>query len=271
MFDTGIDAKTLSFPVNIMLISGNINANSRLVGKLETINKTENLEKTWMLDVLNNGMAGNAFHLGTAMSMGWFWMRNSGCKVLYRGRNIEEMDFPNILKTAHPDEEIISPPEFCEHDKLTSYYYVVRRFNKVGNPEKTISAAVRLALDANGDIEKNRPNSVLTSAAEIIEGDKVRLSWIYCPLYQKAKPSCFKIYFDNGSGQIDNENPISEIPYIGPKLYRFKSPTLNMGTHLFAIKVADSYGVEENSLAKIKVQIEVTRPMSLDIMSAKII
>ena len=269
MFDAGHSAKSLSFPIAIVPVSGTINVKTKLSGKLGTTDKTRRLEKSWMLDVLTNGMTGNAFNLSTALSMGWFWMRSSGCSVLYKGRNIDEIDFSHTLKVSQADALTISPPGFCVHDKDVTYYYVVRRFNKAGQIEKTIDAAVKLSLDSNGDIEENQPNSVLTISAEVIENDKAQLSWIYCPLSQKAKPVCFRIYFDNGSGQIDYENPISEIAYVGQKLYRFKSSSLDIGSYLFAIRVADSCKVEDNSTKQIKVQIANTNPLSIRVFDAE--
>ncbi len=269
MFDNDGRARLLSFPVTIVPLAGSINAQLLLTGELNTTCKTERLEKSWLLDVLANGMTGNAFKLSTALSMSWFWMRNTGCSTLYRGMSLEEIDFTHILKTAGLDAEIISPPEFCEHETDTAYYYVLRRFNKIGHSEKTINAAVKLSLDFNGDIEKNRPNPVFTSTAEIIDGDKVQLSWFYCPLEQESQPGSFKIYFDNGSGQVDYECAIADIKYTGRKLYRFQSSSLGAGTYLFAIRAMDFNSTENNSLKQIKVQIKNTNPVSIEIIEAE--
>ena len=269
MFDTFDSMKSLSFPVTIVPVSGSINAQSSLKGKLNTSCKTEQLEKLWLLDVSANAMTGNAFKLSTALSMGWFWMRSNGCSTLYRGLSLEQINFKHILKAAELYSETISPPQFCEHKNDETYYYVLRRFNKSGQPEKTISAAVKVSLDSNGDIDVDYPGCIFTSAAEVIDGDKVILSWFYCPLEQKSHPDCFKIYYDNGLGQIDYQNSIAEIKYTGPKSYQFQSEILCAGTYLFAIRAVDSYGLENDSLKHIKVQLTNTNPSQIQIIETE--
>ena len=73
------------------------------------------------------------------------------------------------------------------------------------------------------------------------------------------------ICFDNGTGQIDYENSIADIQYTGQKLYRFKTMSLNAGTYTFAIKAIDSSGIEDNSLKKIKIQINNMKPSPMEI------
>jgi hypothetical protein len=269
MFETGTKTTSLSFPVTINSLAGIINAKSIITGKLNTENRTNQIEKSWLLDVLANGMTGNAIKLGTALSMGWFWMRNTGCCALYRGTNLEQIDFEHILKTAGTNEENISIPAFCEHGNSSVYFYILRHFNKSGVREQTFSAVLKISLDSNGDIETDRSNGIYSSTAEIIDNNKVRLSWFYNPIGQKSEPEYFKIYFDNGSGQIDYENSIAEIEYSRHKFYCYDSASLQNGTYLFVIRAVNVLGDENVSSEQIKVQIVNSELSSIEIIEAK--
>ena len=269
MFDMESKVKTLSFPISINSLEGTINVQSLIAGKLNTENRTEQIEKSWLLDVIANGMTGNAIKLGTALSMGWFWMRNSGCSALYHGTNPEQIDFENILKTTGLDEQNITIPAFCVHESGSVYYYVLRKFNKSGIQEQTFNAVLKVSLDSNGDIETDRPNSVFAFTAQIIDNNKVLLSWLYNPIGQKSEPEYFKIYFDNGSGQIDYENSIAEIEYSIQKFYYYESASLQNGTYLFAIRAVNVHDDENVSYEQIEVQIVDADLSSIEIVGAE--
>lgn len=267
MFEAESRIKSFSFPIAINPLSGSINAQSLITGKIITNNKTDKLEKTWLMDISSNGMTGNAVKLGTVLSMGWFWMRNNGCDALYRGMNIEQIDFKNILRIVEPDTESILPPVFCEHENDMSYFYIVRHFNKIGIVEQTIRATVKVSLDSNGNIKVNRPNAIFTLNAKILEDSIVRLEWFYCPLEQKSIPNCFRIYFDNGSGQVDYENSIAEVHYTNRNVYHFVSQSLDTKAYLFAIKAENLDGFESISATQIKVQMPNNNPLSIEILN----
>ena len=269
MFDTNDRAKSQAFSIAINPLAGQINAHSLIAGKLDTSNKTDKLEKFWLMDVLANGMSGNAFKLSTTLSMSWFWMRGKWCNALYRGTSIEQIDLENIIKIVDSDAERISPPDFCAHENDISYFYIVRRINKCGVMERTVRTIVKVSIDSNGNIEAVRPNAIFTSSAEVIQDNKVRLKWFYCPLEQKSQPACFRIYFDNGSGQVDYENPIAEIEYANRNDYEFLTQSLETKSYLFVIRTANSDGVENISSKKIRVQIESESPFAIEILDVK--
>ena len=269
MFDSDNMGKSLSFSISHISLSGTINAQSSVEGCLSTSNKTNMLEREWLLDVLSNSITANAFKLSTVLSMSWFWMRPGGCNALYRGSNLEHMDFDNILKTVESDAENISVPEFCEHENDNTYYYLLRRLNTLGVSDKTVNAAVKVVLNSEGDLEANRTNSIFTSAAKVVDSDKIQLEWFYCPLSQEVIPAYFNIYCDVQTGQIDYENPIAAIEYAGHRLYRFESQPLGEGTYRFVIRATDISGVGNISLKQIKVQITNTSPSSIEIIDVE--
>ncbi len=202
------------------------------------------MDRMFLKEVLFYGASANAFKLGTVLTGGWFWVRVSGCTLLYRGEDISAIDFNNILAAGDIGAEQIQPPAYIHHDSSSVYFYVVRRVSNFGMAEQTFSAAVKVAIDDDGDLTSPKPNSIIELKAEQLADDKVRLIWFYCPLGQKSKPACFKIYYDAGTGQINYENPLATVKYAGRKFYSYISSSLNTGTYLFAIKAEDSAGAQ---------------------------
>jgi hypothetical protein len=79
----------------------------------------------------------------------------------------------------------------------------------------------------------------------------------------------FNVYYDDRTGQIDYQNPLATIGYKGRKFYSFKSSALEAGGHLFAIRAEDAGGIENISLAQLKIQLDSLNPDAIDILRAE--
>ena len=227
----------------------------------------QEMERSWLSGALFNGMTGNAFKLGTSLSLGWFWVRVAGCSALYRGPEMNQIDFESILTVAEQDAGFISPPGYVPHNSNSTCFYVVRRFNQCGDQEHTLAAAAKLSIDANGGLAEPQPNNVFSSRAEPVNGNKIRLTWFYSTLEQQSAPTCFNIYYDNLSGQIDYENPIATVRYEGQKFYSFESDPLTAGRYLFAIRAKDVDGTENISPALLRIHLQAGNPDAIDVLS----
>lgn len=227
------------------------------------------METKFLKEALFAGMTANAFKLGTVLTLGWFWVRVTGCSILYRGGSMEQIDFENILSVAEADTGVISPPSYLEHNSDSTYFYVIRRANNCGDEEHTLAAAVKVSIDANGDLAQPQPNSVFSARVEQVNGNKVQLLWYYWPIAQQSVPAWFKVYTDNGAGQIDYENPIVIISYDGRKFYSYQSGALGAGRYLFAIRAEDAGGIENSSLSQLKIQLDIKSPGAIDNLSAE--
>ncbi len=234
-----------------------------------TREKPPEIETSWLREALFNGMTANAFKLSTVLSLGWFWIQNTGCSVLYRGHNMEEIDFANILAVFELDDCEISPPAYISHSSGSTYFYIIRRFNNCGYQERTLAAAVKVSIDSNGDLAEPKPNKIYNSISGLTNGNKIRLVWFYCPLKQKSPPVCFNIYYDNRTGQIDYQNSLAKISYKGRKFYSYQSSTLEAGEYLFAIRAEDAVGLEKSSLAQLKIQLESATIDAINILRAE--
>ena len=227
------------------------------------------METRWLKEALFAGMTANAFKLGTVLTLGWFWSRIAGCSVLYRGSSIGRIDFANILTVTEVGAGQIKPPSYVQHNSGTSYFYVVRRANTCGCQEHTLAAAVKVAINADGDIAKPKPNDVFEVRAQQVDGDKTQLIWYYCPIEQESAPVYFKVYYDSGTGQVDYETPIATICYAGRKFYSYRSNSLETGTYLFCIRTEDAAGIRSSSSAQIRIQLNTTSPDAIDILNTE--
>ena len=226
------------------------------------------IERQWLREALFNCITTNALKLGTVLTMGWFWVRVSGCSALYRGAGMGEVDFTNILALAAQAACEIQPPVYLPHYNNSTYFYVIRRFNNCGCQERTLGAAVKVSIDAGGELIRPQPNNIFGSKAEQVNGNKIQLVWFYCPLEQKSKPACFKIYWDSRTGQVGYENPAAIISYEGRKYYSYKTGALEAGRYLSAIRVEDAEGVADNSIAQSRIELHTKPPDSIAILSA---
>ena len=222
-------------------------------------------------DSLFEGDSANGVKLGAGLTGGDFWAHISGCSLLYRGAGMESIDFENILAVGEADAEQISPPDYVTHANSSTCFYVVRRANACGEEEKTLAAAVRVKIDADGDLVQGGPNSIFEAKASQTAGNKVELVWFYCPIEQQSLPANFNIYFDSGTGQVDYETAIATVSYLGRKFYSYQSGTLDPGNYLFAVRVEDVNGVESASLAKFEVQLDASNPDAIDILSTEVL
>jgi len=227
------------------------------------------IQLNWLCDALFNAMTANAFKLGTTLSLGWFWSRVNGCSALYRGLSMEQIDFANILALAEQDAATISPPGYLAHEPDSTYFYVVRRFNNCGYQERSLAAAAKVSLDANGRLAASRPNNIFSARAMQTAEGKVRLTWFYCPLEQASQPVRFNIYNDNRTGQIDYDNALATITYGGQRFYSYEIDTLETGKYLLAIRAENTDGVENSPSAQLSIEIAVFCPEPIEILSAE--
>ncbi len=245
-------------------VGGSITGISNVTALLNSIQTPPVTEWNWIREALFNGMTANAFKLGTALSLGWFWVRISGCSVLYRGPGMGEIDFENILAVSEQDACEISPPGYISHSSGSIYFYIIRRFNNCGCQERTLAAAVKVSIESTGELAESRPNNISNSEVQQVDGNKIQFVWFYCPIAQKSQPERFNVYYDDRTGQIDYENPLATIGYKGRKFYSFQSSTLEAGKYLFAVRAEDTEGLENSSLIQLQIQIDNA---SLDTMS----
>jgi hypothetical protein len=220
-------------------------------------------------DSLYEGDSPKGVKLGMGLTGGDFWPRVAGCSVLYRGLSMALIGFTNILAVADAEASEISPSIYVSHNSGTIYFYVIRRVNHCGYEEQTLAAAVKVSIDASGEMSLPQPNNIFEAKSVQVNGSEVKIVWYYCPIEQQSPPASFNVYYDAGTGQIDYENPIATISYVGRMFYSYKSDMLETGKYLFAIRAEDAVGTENSSLALIRVELHTQSPAEINILSAK--
>jgi len=220
-------------------------------------------------DSLYEGGSPNGVKLGMGLTGGDFWPRVAGCSMLYRGSGMDLIDFSNILAVSEEEASEISPPTYVTHDNCSVYFYVIRRANNCGREENTLSVAAKVSIDSNGELADPLPNKIFETRVEQVDGNKIYLVWYYCPIEQQSQPVYFKVYYDAGTGQIDYENPIATISYVGRRFYTYLSDVLEGGKYLFSIRAEDAAGTENFSLSPIEVHLATTSPGAINILSTK--
>ena len=269
MFVKPISPASIHVSEAIVSFAGLVSTSSTGSAALTSTGSTPHNELNWLRDALFNGMTANSFKLGTTLSLGWFWARVAGCSALYRGPGAEQIDFEAVLAVAQRDACEISPPDYLPHDSSSTYFYVVRLYNHCGYQELTLAAAAKVSLNAEGELDKPQPNKIIAARVEQVDTDKIRLTWFYCPLEQESQPACFNIYYDSQTGQIDYENSLAEISYRGQKFYNYESDPLELGRYLFAIRVENIDGIENNSSAGLAIELGGNGPDAINILQVE--
>ena len=181
------------------------------------------------------------------------------------------IDFESILAVAEGDAGEISPPEYVEHENGKTYFYVVRFVNSCGDEEHTLGCAVMVAIDGDGELAAGEPNDIFMIRAKQLSGNRVRLSWFYCPIEQQSEPAFFKIYFDSGTGDIDYENALATVNYRGSGVYSCDSGGLDTGRYLFAVRAEDAAGTHDGSSRRLEVDLDGNGPTGIQILGTEAI
>jgi len=226
------------------------------------------MRRAWMREALFAGQTANGFKLGTVTTQGWFWMRVGGCRIAYRGGSMEGVDFENVLAVAEPDANEISLPSYLSHEAGEVYFYVVRCANRCGDIERTLRAAVKVAIDNGGKLGKARPNEIVGLRAEQGQDGKVEIVWTYNPMEQGGVPAEMRIYGDAGTGEIDYQNPVAVVKYKRRRFYRHKIEMAENGRYRFAVRAADANGNECESKQEVTVEIRETNLEAIQIIGA---
>jgi len=224
------------------------------------------MESLWYREALFNGFGGNGFKLGTVLTGRWFWVRVDGCSVLYRGESLGGIDFNNVLAVYELAAEEVEVPDYIDYSGGERYVYNVRRAAGAGRCDWSLKASVIVELDSFSQLVEGRCNSVFEISAHQIGGCKVELMWSYFSWQQGAEPISFRIYGDNGAGQIDYEQAIGEVSYDGRRFYNYCTDELGDGRYQFEVRAVNSNMIENDGFARAEVQVQAEELVCLEII-----
>ncbi len=219
-------------------------------------------------DSLYSGDSVRGLKLCMSLTEGDFWARPVGLQVLYQEQDGSDIDFDRIIAVSNSDEDTF---EVLAGQPLSRSFYVVRRINCCGVEEKTLSAAVKVEFDGQGNLVERSCNKVFMVTAEQTGGSRILLKWFYQPIHQAKRISRFKICYDNGTGQIDYQNPIGSVNYIGRKFYQFVTNELTGDSYKFCIRAVAEDDSDDGSAGQIIIQLNKQRPDSVLILQSGVI
>ncbi|MFH1369880.1 MAG: hypothetical protein ABII09_01120 [Planctomycetota bacterium] len=225
------------------------------------------MEPVWLKEALFAGQTANGFKLGTATRLGWFWSRVNGCRIAYRGESMETVDFDDVLAVAEADASEIVLPDYVSHEPGRTYFYAVRCANRCGRIERTLAAAVKVSIGDDGTLRIGTPNSVFGLAAVIQRSGKVEIGWTYSPLEQAGNPVEMRVYGDEGTGEINYQEPVTLVPYKGKRFYRYESELPGDGRYRFVVRAVDAKGNERESMREVEAEIRDKSVESIEIVS----
>ena len=158
------------------------------------------MENRWEKGRLFFGMTNDGLKLGTVLSLGWFWMRREGCLALHR--SYEGVDFENIVSVYDRQETLLKVPEYSGHEPLGRYVYAIRSVSGAGLEESSGRSRCLVRFDADGNLEKARPNCVFEISAKQVGERKAEVGWYYYPLNQQERVKSFTVYGDGGPWKV---------------------------------------------------------------------
>ena len=219
-------------------------------------------------DSLYGGDSANGTKLCMGLTEGDFWPRPIGVQLLYQGQDTNDIDFSRIIAALDINDNLF---EISPGQPLSQWFYVIRRANCCGQEEKTLSASVRVNFDALGNLIERSCNKVFTIAAEQFDGSKILLKWFYQPIHQAKKTSRFKIYYDNGTGVIDYQNPLGSINYIRRKFYRFIIGEITGSSYRFCIRAVAADDSDDGFTGQVIIQLNRQSPEGISILQSSVI
>jgi hypothetical protein len=153
------------------------------------------------------------------------------------------------------------------------HWFGLRPVDDRGLESPTAEAECRLELDASGEVVPDRPAGALGIQAAPRPLGRARLTWRYRPGSAGVLPEVFRIFGDGGTGTIDYETPLGEVPFdAGRTWYAWDSPPLADGLdHLLAVRAVADGGVWDEQPAIAGVRADSSPPLIVDALEAEVI
>jgi len=153
----------------------------------------------------------------------------------------------------------------------TVHWFGIRPADAGGRESPTAQDEVRLETGADGEREPDRPAGALAASAVALPLGAARLRWLYRVGHGGVVPQTFRIFGDGGTGTIDYETPLDEVPWReGQSWYAWTSDPLTPGVeHQLAARAVTAGGVWDEQPAIARVTPDATPPAEVDALEAE--
>ncbi len=154
----------------------------------------------------------------------------------------------------------------------TVHWFGIRPVDAGGRESPTAQGEVRLEINAEGECEPDRPAGALAAAAAPLPLGAARLQWRYRIGLGGVLPQTFRIFGDGGTGTIDYETPLDEVPWReGQSWYAWTSHPLTPGVeHQLAVRAVTAGEVWDEQPAVARVTPDAAPPGEVDALEAEI-
>jgi len=151
------------------------------------------------------------------------------------------------------------------------HWFGVRPVDADGRESPVTQGEGRLELDDAGQAVPDRPAAPLAPAAKPLPEGRARLLWRYRT--GAVVPQAFRIYGDGGTGTINYETPLGEVPFrTGQAAYAWTSGTLEPGiAQDLAVRAVAADDVWDETPAVAAVTPDATPPAPVDALTAEVL
>ena len=183
---------------------------------------------------------------------------------------------PDAIDHADPWRRVGPGITAVETDALAAgavHWFGVRPVDADGRQSPITQSEARLELDDDGEAVADRPASPLALHAEPLPAGKARLRWRYRVGHTGLAPEVFRIFGDGGTGTINYETPLGEVPFrTGPSWHVWTSGALAPGVvHQLAVRAIAAGDVWDDPPAVAQAVPDATPPGTVDALSAEIL
>jgi hypothetical protein len=181
---------------------------------------------------------------------------------------------PGALDYAEPWAQVGPSVPEVQTDALaveTVHWFGIRPVDADGRESPIAQGEVRLEIDAQGGQEPDRPAGVLAAAATPLPLGAARLQWRYRVGLGGVLPQTFRVFGDGGTGTIDYETPLGEVPWReGQAWYAWTSDPLAPGVeHQLAVRAVTAGEVWDEQPAVARITPDAAPPGEVDILEAE--
>jgi len=182
---------------------------------------------------------------------------------------------PESLDYAEPWAEVGPSVTDVETDVLDTqsvHWFAIRPVDPNGRESPAAQDEVRLETGVQGEHVPDRPAGALAAAAVPLALGAARLRWQYRVGHNGVLPQTFRIFGDGGTGTINYETPLDEVPWCeGQVWYAWASdPLAPGGEHQLAVRAVTAGGVWDEQPAVARVTPDATPPGQVDALEAEI-
>jgi len=183
---------------------------------------------------------------------------------------------PDALDYTDPWRQVGPGVSETETDALAGdavHWFGIRPVDADGRQSPITQSEVRLELDAEGEAVPDRPAAPLALHAEPLPDAQVRLRWRYRLGHTGTGPEVFRIFGDGGTGTINYETPLGEVPYrAGRTWHAWTSAALAPDVeHHLAVRAIAAGDVWDEAPAVVQVTPDATPPDLVDALNAEIL